>query len=149
LKNQESRRRRIVSILQDGRIHSQEELLERLQEDGVEVTQATLSRDLKFLSVARVPDDKGEYFYSVESPVEPVRDPYIRDDMKREIRSVQFSGNMCVVKTKTGHAPGIAFGIDQLRIEQIVGSVGGEDTILIVLKEGTDRKVFLKSLMGE
>ena len=149
MKNQESRRRRIVSILQTSKVHSQEDLLEKLQAEGMDVTQATLSRDLKFLSVARVLDDKGEYFYSVEPPVEPVRDPYIRDDMKRDIRSVQFSGNLCVVKTKTGHAPGIAFGIDQLKIEDIVGSVGGEDTILIVLKENADRKKFMQSLMGD
>lgn len=149
MKNQEARRRRIVSILQTSKIHSQDDLLGRLQAEGVEVTQATLSRDLKFLSVARVPDGTGESYYSVEPPVERVLDPYIRDDMKREIRSIQFSGNLCVVKTKTGHAPGIAFGIDQLKIQDIVGSVGGEDTILIVMKEGADRKAFLKNLMGD
>jgi transcriptional regulator of arginine metabolism len=70
LKSQESRRRLIHQILHNEKIHSQEELLKRLGKEGVAVTQATLSRDLKFLSVARVPDKAGDYIYTVDAPKE-------------------------------------------------------------------------------
>jgi transcriptional regulator of arginine metabolism len=149
LKSQESRRRLIHSILHAEKIHSQEELLKRLEHEGVEVTQATLSRDLKFLGVARVPDGEGDYVYTVDPPKEPAQDPFIRDDLRREITGISFSGNLCVIKTKLGHAGGIAYGIDLLRIPEVLGTLGGDDTLLVVLKEGADRKKFLAQITGE
>jgi transcriptional regulator of arginine metabolism len=149
LKSQESRRRLIHSILHSQKIHSQEELLKRLEQEGVEVTQATLSRDLKFLSVARVPDSTGEYMYTVDPPKEPAQDPFIRDDLNRDITSIHFSGNLVVVKTKMGHAPGIAYAVDLLQIPEVLGTIGGDDTLLVILKEGADRDKFLKTLNGE
>lgn len=113
------------------------------------MTQATLSRDLKFLSVSRVPDGSGEYVYTVDPPREAAQDPFIRDDLRREIVGIQFSGNLAVVKTKTGHAPGIAYGIDLLKLQDVIGTVGGDDTLLVILKEGADRSKFLKELTGE
>jgi len=138
----------IHGILRAEKIHSQEELLKRLEREGVEVTQATLSRDLKFLSVARVPDGSGEYLYTVDPPQEAAQDPFIRDDLRREIVGIEFSGNLAVVKTKMGHAPGIAYGIDHLKITDVIGTVGGDDTLLVVLKEGADRARFLRELTG-
>lgn len=85
----------------------------------------------------------------MDAPKEPAQDPYIRDDLRREIVNIQFSGNLAVVKTKMGHAPGIAYGIDQLKIQDVIGTVGGDDTLLVVLKEGADRSKFLKALTGE
>ena len=149
LKSQESRRRLIHNILHSEKVHSQEELLKRLKKEGVDVTQATLSRDLKFLGVARVPDPSGDYVYTVNAPAEAAQDPFVRDDMRRQVVSIKFSGNLAVIKTKMGHAPGIAFGIDQLKIPEVIGTVGGDDTLLVVLKEGVDRDRFLKDLMGE
>jgi transcriptional regulator of arginine metabolism len=149
LKSQESRRRLIHGILHAEKIHSQEELLKRLEKEGVDVTQATLSRDLKFLGVSRVPDGNGEYVYTVDPPKEPAQDPFIRDDLRREIVNIQFSGNLAVVKTKMGHAPGIAYGIDMLKIQDVIGTVGGDDTLLVVLREGADRTRFLRELTGE
>jgi transcriptional regulator of arginine metabolism len=148
LKSQEVRRRLIHGILHAEKIHSQEELLKRLEKEGVEVTQATLSRDLKFLSVSRVPGANGEYFYTVDPPTEPAQDPFIRDDLHREIVDIKFSGNLAVVKTRMGHAPGIAYGIDLLKIPDVLGTLGGDDTLLVVLKEGADRQKLLKELMG-
>jgi transcriptional regulator of arginine metabolism len=149
LKSQESRRRLIHQILHTEKIHSQEALLKRLGKEGVSVTQATLSRDLKFLSVARVPDRSGEYVYTVDAPKENTQDPFIRDDLRREIIGIQFSGNLAVVKTKVGYAPGIAYAIDQLKVTEVLGTVGGDDTLLVVLREGADRAKFLRAVTGE
>ena len=139
----------IHTILHSSKIHSQEELLVRLEKEGIDVTQATLSRDLKFLGVARVPDSDGDYVYTVGAPPEAGPDPFVRDDMRRQIVSIEFSANLAVIKTKMGHAPGIAFGIDQMKLHDVIGTVGGEDTLLVVLREGTDHGHFLKEIMGE
>jgi transcriptional regulator of arginine metabolism len=149
MKSQESRRRLIHQILHTEKIHSKEALLKRLGKEGVSVTQATLSRDLKFLSVARVPDRSGEYVYTVDAPKENTQDPFIRDDLRREIIGIQFSGNLAVVKTKVGYAPGIAYAIDQLKVTEVLGTVGGDDTLLVVLREGADRAKFLRAVTGE
>jgi transcriptional regulator of arginine metabolism len=99
--------------------------------------------------VSRVPDGTGDYVYTVDPPQEAARDPFIRDDLRREIVGIQFSGNLAVVKTKMGHAPGIAYGIDLLKIRDVIGTLGGDDTLLVVLREGADRAQFLKDLTGE
>ena len=139
----------ILSILQDEKVHSQEELQERLKLAGIDVTQATLSRDLKILGIARVPDPEEGYIYAVNRKSEKVPEPFLKDDIKRGVINVQFSGNLAVIKTKLGHATGVGFAIDQLELPEIIGTVGGEDTLLVVLKEGTDRTKFLKDLLGD
>ena len=100
-------------------------MLKRLEHEGVEVTQATLSRDLKFLGVARVPDGEGEYVYTVDPPKEPAQDPFIRDDLRREITGISFSGNLCVIKTKLGHAGGIAYGIERFKYQRKLRKLKG------------------------
>ncbi len=137
----------ILSILQDEKVHNQEELQQRLKLAGIDVTQATLSRDLKMLGIARIPDVAEGYIYAVKRELEKMPEPFIRDDIKRGIVKVQFSGNLAVIKTKLGHATGVAFAIDELNLPEIIGTLGGEDTLLVVLKEGTDRQKFLKALL--
>jgi transcriptional regulator of arginine metabolism len=146
---QEARRRLIHSILKNERIHSQEELQQRLRQEGRDVTQATLSRDLKFLGIARVPDRKEGYVYAVKDDIEPVPEPYLRDDITRGIVDIQFSGNLAVVKTKLGHGHSVAIAIDRLEIPEVLGTIGGEDTLLVVFHEGADRSSFIRKLTGE
>lgn len=143
---QEARHRLIVDIVQREAIHNQEELQLRLRRSGIAATQATLSRDLKALKIARMPDGEQGYSYSIKATVEAPAEPFARDDIARGIRSVQFSGNLAVIKTKLTYAEPVALAIDQLRIPEVIGTVGGEDTILVVLAEGADRRAFLRAL---
>jgi transcriptional regulator of arginine metabolism len=149
LTTQEARRRLILSVLKNERIHNQEELQQRLRQEGKDVTQATLSRDLKFLGVARVPDPKEGYVYTVKDDIEPAPEPYLRDDITRGIVDVQFSGNLAVVKTKLGHGHSVAFAIDRLEIPEVLGTLGGEDTLLVIFREEADRSTFIRKLTGE
>lgn len=139
---------------------SQDELKEKLSAAGVEVTQATLSRDLKALGVVRVFHPDNGYFYACalndiqsadaggtpEAEVEQDRPD--RETLLRDIRDIQFSGNLAVIKTKMGYALGVAMGIDKLNIPDVVGTVGGDDTLLVVLKENCDQGSFLRELQG-
>jgi transcriptional regulator of arginine metabolism len=149
LTSQEARRRLILSILRSEKVHSQEELQHRLKQEGRDVTQATLSRDLKFLGIARVPDPKEGYVYAVKEEVNATPEPYLRDDISRGIVDVQFSGNLAVIHTKLGHGHSVAFAIDRLEIPEVLGTIGGEDTLLVIFRDGTDQSTFIKKLTGE
>jgi transcriptional regulator of arginine metabolism len=154
-KGQEYRRTQILSIIGGGNVRSQEELRDRLEELGIEVTQATLSRDLKALGIVRVFDGEVGYIYSqkgrgtlpsgmtVDSALALIQSG---GGPRREIVGISFSGNLAVIKTKLGHATGIAFEIDQLGIPEVIGTVGGDDTLLVVLREDADRDAFIRAL---
>jgi transcriptional regulator of arginine metabolism len=119
-----------------------------LRQEGRDVTQATLSRDLKFLGIARIPDREEGYVYALKDEVEPAPEPYLRDDIIRGIVDIQFSANLGVIKTKLGHGHSVAFAIDRLEIPEVLGTLGGEDTLLVVLREDADRASFLRTLTG-
>ncbi len=125
---------------------SQDELLEALQKEGFKLTQATLSRDLKQLKVAKAATMNGNYVY-----VLPNVTMYKRVSTPQQIRemmqvpgflSINFSGNMGVIKTRPGYASSIAYNIDNNDIPQIIGTIAGDDTIFIVIRQGvTDNEV--------
>ena len=146
---QETRRRLIISILKEKKIHSQEELQRRLKQKGKDVTQATLSRDLRFLGIARVPDRREGYLYRAKEDVDTTPEPYLHDDIRRGILDIQFSGNLAVIKTKLGHGHSVGFAIDRLEIPEVLGTIGGEDTLLVVFKENADRSQLTKALSGD
>ena len=149
MKGQELRRNLIVDLIKSEGIHNQCELKQKLQAAGIEVTQATLSRDLKALGVGRGFDPKEGYIYTLSSdrtPIDSSPGPAIQEDSLKGIKGIQFSGNMAVIKTKLGHATGVAFEIDQLKIPDVLGTIGGDDTLLVIFKEDADHDSFLRSL---
>jgi transcriptional regulator of arginine metabolism len=144
VRTQNTRHRKILALIRDRSVGSQKELQELLDQEGIEVTQATLSRDLKALGVVRVFDPAKGYRYAVGD--RPEDEPEARNFAIGGITGLVFSGNLAVIKTRLGHATGVAFEIDRMEIPEVVGTVGGDDTLLVVLKEGTDRESFMKRL---
>jgi transcriptional regulator of arginine metabolism len=88
------------------------------------------------------------YVYAVKDEVEAAPEPYLRDDIVRGIVDIQFSANLVVIKTKLGHGHSVAFAIDRLEIPEVLGTLGGEDTLLVVLHEEADRNSFMNRLTG-
>lgn len=121
-------------------IGSQKELLEALEAEGFIVTQATLSRDLKQLKVAKAASMNGRYVYVLpnETMYRRVQKPLPAREMMLTpgFLSIQFSGNIGVIKTRPGYASSIAYNIDNSDIPEILGTIAGDDTIMIVVKEG-------------
>ena len=133
----------VKRIIHENTISSQEQLLTELLKEGFEVTQATLSRDLKQLKVAKVPDGKDGYMYSIPGystprPTAQVSSVFI-EDLKRGFKAIAFSGNICMISTIVGHANSVAAAIDSLSIPGILGTVAGDDTIFVLMAEGTKR----------
>jgi transcriptional regulator of arginine metabolism len=139
--------RLIISSQQMG---SQDELLKALQNEGFKLTQATLSRDLKQLKVAKAATMGGSYVYVLPNDALYKRVPSttsIREMMQMSSSiSINFSGNMAVIKTHTGYASALAWNIDHSNLPQILGTVAGGDTIFIVIKEGISHQEVIKAL---
>jgi len=142
MKNKRNRLQVISDILRSNVVGSQEELLKLLIERQCYVTQATLSRDLKLLKVAKTPLSNGTYKYILPSYNKPLPSQVNANTLISHgaVMSIEFSGQLAVVKTKPGYASAIAWDIDNKATEEVLGTIAGDDTILIVPREGVSRE---------
>lgn len=139
----------LKGIIRRRRIASQEGLVAELSREGFSVTQATLSRDLRALKVIKVSDEREGYFYALPAERENrgaeagaasgAGDIY-REDLKRGILSFDVSLNLGVVKTLPGHANSVAMALDNLGHPEILGTLAGDDTIIIVMRETASKE---------
>ncbi len=143
--NQKSKRLSIIrKIIRSEYISSQEELIKRLEECGVQITQSTLSRDLKYMHVAKVPHKEKGYIYVL--PNNSRDDLVISPNITDNITDIAFSGNMCVISTKPGYASAISVPIDNKGISEILGTIAGDNTILLILRDGFDMESLMEQL---
>lgn len=137
-----ARHARIVALIRDHAIHSQPELADLLAAEGVQVTQATLSRDLKELGTVTVRSGDGRAVYLIpEDGHRPLRDaeaaPARLIRLLRELlNGVDASGNIAVLRTPPGAAQYLASALDRAGLPEVVGTIAGDDTILVVAREG-------------
>ncbi len=152
MKNRVQRQQEVRKLIAAGNVHSQEELLNALKKNGYDLTQATLSRDLKFMQVAKMPHPVKGYVYTVpgngndaaESAQIPSRENYLAGGF----RDLQFSGNLAVMKTLPGYASSIAVVIDSSNRWEILGTIAGDDTILIIQREGITKSDLINALIS-
>ena len=135
----------IRKIIRNELISSQEELIARLRECGVEITQSTLSRDLKFMNVAKVPHKDKGYIYVLPNTVQ--HHANVSSNISDNITSLTFSGNLGVLKTKSGYASAISVPIDNLDSPDILGTIAGDNTVLLILREEANRGQIIESLV--
>ncbi len=137
-------------LISSRELGSQEEVLAALQEEGFELTQATLSRDMKQLKVAKAASMNGDYVYVLPNVTmyKRVKTPgQVKEMMKVPgFKSIQFAGNMAVIKTLPGYASSIAYNIDVNPVPGILGTIAGDDTIFIVVAEGAEQRDVMKAL---
>lgn len=125
----------ILQLIRDNEIETQEELAELLREQGIVVTQATVSRDVKELRLVKIPTGEGHYRYSV--PYEPVPGDAVRRarrSFQEYVMDVNYTQNIIIMKTLPGTANAVAAAIDDLRWKEILATVAGDDTILVLTK---------------
>jgi transcriptional regulator of arginine metabolism len=135
MKERNSRLMAIRRLITRENISSQEELLSLLEKQGFSMTQATLSRDLKYLKVAKMPDTEKGYIYMLTE--RQLNDP--SDNTEFPITgfvSIDFARGMAIMKTLPGHASSIAYALDNLNSYEIAGTIAGDDTILIIPRDG-------------
>jgi len=136
--DKKARLQAIRKIVSTNSLESQEELLAALRQEGFVSTQTTLSRDLKQLRISKVRVRSGLSVYALprEGQFEPV--PTL-DEINQTKWRLNFSGNLMVVHTPPGHASMVAYDIDNLKNPSFLGTVAGDDTVIIVLAEGVER----------
>jgi transcriptional regulator of arginine metabolism len=139
MKNRNERLMEIRRLISNQNISSQEELMKLLEKQGYELTQATLSRDLKYLRVAKMPDSKSGYVYLLPDKEQSLAEANIPGPGFTGLISIDFAQGMAILKTLPGHASSIAYTIDHLNAYEIAGTIAGDDTILLIPRDGVSR----------
>ena len=134
------RQKKILELIEKYDIDTQETLIERLKEDGYNVTQTTVSRDIKQLSLVKGVTGRGTYKYVSPEVKASVGAPILNSAITESIVHIEAAENIIVVKTLSGMANAIGVCVDSLHISGIVGSVAGDDTVLLVAKNSTVAK---------
>lgn len=141
------RQNQIKRIIIEYKIASQDELLESLRNAGFEITQATLSRDLKELRVGKLADStRGSIYALPENFKQNTRQNNVPSFPINSIQSVEFSHHLCVIRTFPAFASTVATYIDGSQLAEIAGTVAGDDTIMVIPREGYTRKEIMKAL---
>ena len=145
--DKESRKQDIKKIIAARKISGQEELLEELAELGYDITQATLSRDLKELGVAKVPDHELGYIYVLPQKIGVMERMTNAMHIPGEsIVSIEFSYNFGIVRTYPGFGNSVAIFIDSSKEDAIAGTIAGDDTILVIPREPATKKEIKETL---
>ena len=146
------RQSKIIELINKYNIETQDGLIEKLREEGFDVTQATASRDIRELNLVKVSFGGGSYKYA-ESPKDDMNiSVKYKNILKETLVSVDYACNTIVLKTYSGMAQAAAAAIDNMGWSEIVGSVAGDDTILIVMRSDESAKEFntkFHSLIGK
>ncbi len=130
----QKRQEKIIELIEQYNIETQEELADRLREAGYDVTQATVSRDIRELHLAKVPGQEGHQKYvRGRNSDQDLGKKYVRV-MKEGIISAETAQNILVVKTVSGMAMAVAAALDAMKLPEIIGSIAGDDTIMCVVK---------------
>ncbi|HJR18929.1 MAG TPA: arginine repressor [Actinomycetota bacterium] len=144
------RQRRIVQLLRRQAVSSQEELAKLLRRHGEQVTQATLSRDLEELGAIRMREN-GRVVYRL--PTEPpAGEDWLQHMLQEFMLEVESSGSLVVVKTPPGGANAVARALDNTGVKDVIGTVAGDDTIMVVCREGVKGQTVarrLRTLAGQ
>jgi transcriptional regulator of arginine metabolism len=123
----------VRTLIKTHRIDSQDSLLQLLSESGYSVTQATLSRDLKYLKVGKVADGQTGYYYTVPSEEERKESEkhYIQDFLRGYV-SVDWNESIVVVRTFSGHSDSVALAIDNMGMDDVLGTISGRDNVVFI-----------------
>jgi transcriptional regulator of arginine metabolism len=140
------RQAKILELIQNNEIETQEELSSYLMREGYEVTQATVSRDIRELKLSKVSMDNGKQRYTVFSDAkDPMSEKFVRV-FQEGFLSMDMAQNILVIKTVSGMANAVCAAVDALSVREIVGSIAGDDTILCVARTTEDAAAAMKYL---
>ena len=130
------RQREILKIIQEQDIDTQEQLLEALRVRGFSTTQATISRDIKDLRLVKELTGNGGYRYTLsERKTSSTSNTRLRNIFKECVTEISYAQNMVVIKTLPGLGQAAAMAIDAMRVREVVGTLGGDDTVFVVMRD--------------
>lgn len=138
---------KIKEIIQNQEIETQEDLAAALQKEGINVTQATVSRDIKELMLVKVPYKNGRYRYVVSAEKKhTMSDNHVSMLFQEAVTRIDSSMNLVVIHTLPGSAQSIAFSIDHADNSKVIGTLAGDDTVLVIMRTAEDVPLFVKQI---
>lgn len=141
------RHAQIIDLIKNNDIETQEDLTARLRDAGFDTTQATVSRDIKELKLVKVPDDNGRYKYALKLPESEIRvSAKFKTILEETVLRVDVSTSIVVIKTFPGMAQAAASAIDNMKWEEIVGTIAGDDTIFVALRTTEDALILCEKI---
>lgn len=141
-----SRHQKIKELVEQYEIETQEELADKLRDAGYAVTQATVSRDIRELKLSKIPMGDGRQKYTVLIHSDHyLSDKYIRV-LKDGFVSMDMAQNILVIKTVSGMAMAVAAAVDAMKLKEIVGSIAGDDTIMMAVRTVEDTQIVMEKI---
>lgn len=141
------RQNHLLQIITEESIETQEQLLERLQSRGIKSTQATISRDIKELHLIKEPAGQGRYRYAVSTHRTKLNfADRLRTIFRESLLNVDSAQNIVVIKTMPGLAHGAASALDGMTISEMVGTLAGDDTVMIVMRNTESASAFVAEI---
>lgn len=145
-KMKKTRQDRIIELIQEYDVETQEELAKRLREAGFQVTQATVSRDIRELKLSKIPaENGGQKYVALQQEDNPMGDKYIRV-LRDAFSSMDLAQNILVIKTVSGMAMAVAAALDALKFSEIVGCIAGDDTIFLAMRSVEDARSLMDKI---
>ena len=142
-----NRHQKIIELIDNYEIETQEELADRLSKEGFRVTQATVSRDIRALKLSKVSCGNGRQKYvSVKREDTHLSEKYIRV-LKDGFISMDKAQNILVIKTVAGMAMAVAAAVDAMEMKEIVGSIAGDDTIMAAVRTTEDTQTVMEKIL--
>ena len=140
-----TRHAKIKEIIDKNKVETQEDLAAALRAEGIEVTQATVSRDIKELMLVKVPDANGQYHYAYPKEHNMLLTPgRLERTFQDSIIGILVSQCMVVIHTLPGTAQAVAYAVDYMKWEEVLGTIAGDDTVFVALEDAEGVKAFLK-----
>ena len=144
-----NRQSMILEIISQENIETQEQLLMRLQERGITSTQATISRDIKQMHLIKEPVGQGVYKYAVSGNRTKLNfAEKLRTIFRESVTSIDYAQNIVVLKTMPGLASAAAAALDNMDISYMVGSLAGDDTAFLLMKDTESAAAFCEEIKG-
>ena len=141
-----NRQGRILQLIQEENIETQEELADRLSAEGYVVTQATVSRDIRELKIGKIPSGSGRQKYAVLTHDDAhLADKYIRV-LRNGFISMDNAQNILVIKTVAGMAMAVAAAVDAMKLKEVVGSIAGDDTIMVAIRTTEETQIVMEKI---
>ena len=132
------RQSKILELIQRYDIETQEELSAYLTRDGYQVTQATVSRDIRELKLTKIAMDNGRQRYAVLSDADTGMAERLVRVLREGFVSMDYAGNILVIKTVSGMASAVGAAVDAIKLSEIIGSIAGDDTLMCVIRTEED-----------
>ena len=149
MKSKQVRHTRIKELLREANIRTHEEMAQALQRDQIDVSQSTLSKDLRELGVVRVPRPDGGFRYGLPEVGATLRDQHILErELSDFLLGIDRAENIAVIKTVSGHAQSLCEALDRIGWREVMGTIAGENTIFVLARTSSQAEALVRRVLA-